>query len=79
MNQRDADLLEKQLAYLRPAPARGNFHFAVTVAIFIAGIGAGSLLVLRDPNATLTSSARAPQTLLAAYSAPRADGDTSRN
>ena len=50
MNQRDLELLEKQFAWLRPAPSYGSLKLAVTVAILLVGIGIGSTMVLHDPN-----------------------------
>jgi hypothetical protein len=52
MNQRDQDLLEKQLAWLRPAPRYGSLKVAVTVATLLVGLGIGGTVVLRDPNST---------------------------
>ena len=71
MNQREMALLDKQFAYLRPLPRQGRWHLAVTVAIFIAGIGAGSLLALRDPNAAHGAATNGLPKILASYEAHR--------
>ena len=52
MNQRDRELLEKQLAWLRPAPRHASLKVAVTVATLLVGLGIGGTVVLRDPNFT---------------------------
>ena len=72
MNQRDRDLLEKQFAWLRPAPSYGSLKLAVTVATLLVGIGIGSTVVLHDPNsAQVGASTSGPPTILAAYDASR--------
>jgi hypothetical protein len=72
MNQRDRELLNKQFAWMRPAPRQISLKLGMTCAIFLAGLGVSSMLVLQDPNARLTTSVNASQMLLASYSAPRA-------
>ena len=72
MNQRDLELLEKQFAWLRPAPSYGSLKLAVTVATLLVGIGIGSTVVLHDPNATeVGATTSVPPTVLAAYDASR--------
>jgi hypothetical protein len=68
MNQRDRELLEKQFAWIRPAPRYGSLKLAVTVATLLVGLGVGSTVILRDPNVTEVATSRsALPTILAAY------------
>jgi len=68
MTKRDRELLEKQFAYLRPAPRYGSLKLAVTVAALLVGLGVGSTVILHDPNATAAAASRnALPTVLAAY------------
>jgi hypothetical protein len=68
MNQRDRELLEKQFAWMRPAPRYGSLKLAVTVAALLVGLAIGSTVILHDPNATeATVSRNALPTILAAY------------
>ena len=72
MNQRDWELLDKQFAWLRPAPRYGSLKLAVTVATLLVGVGIGSTMVLHDPNSTEVGAAtNAPPTILAAYDVGR--------
>jgi hypothetical protein len=72
MNQRDLELLEKQFAWLRPAPSYGSLKLAVTVAILLVGIGIGSTMVLHDPNSIeVGASTSAMPTILATYDPSR--------
>ena len=69
MTKRDRELLEKQFAYLRPAPRYGSLKLAVTVAALLVSLGAGSTVILQDPNTTIEAAAsrNALPTILAAY------------
>jgi microcompartment protein CcmK/EutM len=68
MTKRDRELLEKQFAYLRPAPRYGSLKLAVTVAVLLVGLGVGSAAILHDPNAAeAAASKNAVPTILAAY------------
>ena len=70
MNQRDRELLEKQFAWLRPAPSYGSLKLAVTVAILLVGLGVGSTVILHDPNATeVGATTSQPPTILASFAA----------
>ena len=72
MNQRDWELLDKQFAWLRPAPSYGSLKLAVTVATLLVGVGIGSTVVLHDPNSMqVGASTSVPPTILAAYDASR--------
>jgi hypothetical protein len=68
MTKRDRELLEKQFAWMRPAPRYGSLKLAVTVATLLVGLGVGSTVILHDPNATeAVVSKNAVPTILAAY------------
>jgi hypothetical protein len=67
MTKRDRELLEKQFAYLRPAPRYGSLKLAVTVAALLVGLGAGSTVILQDPTIEAAASRNALPTILAAY------------
>jgi hypothetical protein len=72
MNQRDLELLEKQFAWLQPAPSYGSLKLAVTVAILLVGIGIGSTMVLHDPNSIeVGASTSTMPTILATYDPSR--------
>ena len=73
MNQRDRDLLEKQLAWVRPAPGYGSLKLAITLATMLVGLGIGSTVILHDPNTDeISSSTNALPDILAAYDTSRA-------
>ena len=68
MTKRDRELLEKQFAYLRPAPRYGSLKLAATVATLFVGLAIGSTVILHDPNAVeAVASRNALPTILAAY------------
>jgi len=67
MTKRDRDLLEKQFAWMRPAPRYGSLKLAVTVAALLVGLSVGSTVILHDPNAAEVASRNALPTILAAY------------
>jgi microcompartment protein CcmK/EutM len=68
MTKRDRELLEKQFAYLRPAPRYGSLKLAVTVAALLVGLGVGSTVILHDPNAAEVAASKNPvPTIMAAY------------
>jgi hypothetical protein len=70
MNQRDRELLEKQFAWLQPAPQYGSLKLAVTAATLLVGIAIGSTMVLHDPNSAVTgASTSALPPILASYDA----------
>jgi hypothetical protein len=72
MTKRDRELLEKQFAYLRPAPRYGSLKLAVTVAALLVGPGVGSTVFLHDPNsAEVAVSTRMLPTILASYDTSR--------
>jgi hypothetical protein len=68
MTKRDRDLLEKQFAWMRPAPRYGGLKLAVTVAALFVGLSVGSTVIRHDPNAAEVATSRnALPTILAAY------------
>jgi hypothetical protein len=70
MNQRDRELLEKQFAWMRPAPRYGSLKLAVTVATLLVGLVIGSTVILHDPNAPEAATSRnALPTILASFTA----------
>jgi hypothetical protein len=57
MNQRDLDLLDKELWGVSPTPPRSGDIIAVAlVTVFLAGIGIGGVLFAHDSKPTQTAS-----------------------
>jgi hypothetical protein len=68
MTKRDWELLDKQFAYLRPAPRYGSLKLAATIATLFAGLAVSSTAILHGPNSTEIIAAKsALPIVLAAY------------
>jgi hypothetical protein len=56
MNQRDLELLDKELWGVSPAPRSGDIIGVAFVTVFLAGIAIGGVLFTHDSKPTQTAS-----------------------
>ena len=70
MNQRDRELLDKQLSWLQPAPRHGSLKIGALATIFLAGISLGGALTSLHTNPAQATPAIGLQAIPASYSTP---------